>query len=411
MAVYGGEYSEGRQLNDLVLVDLIARDAHTKTSPQLDARSRHVAILTGGTMFIVGGADAQVLFTFQSTRRHTTPFSKAHKHVEVASPLTIALTPAMICVPPGRYVRDLGELRAASSSFTDLRLGPQSLAVHSFLLCARCPALVFAVSAVLAASPASSVAQLSVPELVSTEAYRAFVDYLYTGNPYYIPEENESLWPPPPVIAELSNASRKLELPRLGERAATMMFSVNTFPHEVSEDLAKQADAPFHPDFGLVAGGKRLPVHRALLVCRSEYFEAMLASGMSEATKGQLVLPDTISEVAGRALRGFFYSDELDPECAEHVTELLPFALMAQLPRLTRLAERLITDAYDLTDLDSVLTLIGVASTHHAPMLLSRCMFLIVQHFTLKVARESAGWATLGAELQKKVEVYASDWK
>ncbi len=82
------------------------------------------------------------------------------------------------------------------------------------------------------------------------------------------------------------------------------------------EDLACLVARPIRTDFTLIAGALRLPVNKVLLVCRSEYFRAMLGAGMSKSQKGA-ELPAELSDVAARALRSSCTRTELDPTCAE----------------------------------------------------------------------------------------------
>ena len=400
MAVYGGEIV-GRSLGDLMLLDLEKRTWDVKPlSHAIDTRTRHTAVLTGTTLFVVGGGALHVQ-TEKVTLRWNSKYTVEHAVIQSAAPLAVVLAPATVHVPPSRFARDLLDLcnnNPAAAAFADVALGPAALPAHSFVLAARCPELRPALDALTPASGA-----LHVPGLASAEAYFMFRDFIYTASPR---APLPSLGAAPPALAELAAAAAALKLPALASRIGAS--DEVSYLGEVIEDLSQQALKPHRPDFAIVASGVRLPAHRALLACRSEYFRAMLAAGMAETKRGELVLPPTLSEASAVALQRFLYSDELDPSCAESVTELLPFADVAQLTRLQRLAEWLITDAYDLTDLDSVIALTSVAAVHHAPSLLSRCMFLLVQHFTLKRAMESPAWATLSPELQQKAKAFAA---
>lgn len=317
--------------------------------------------------------------------------------------VAIALAPAPITVPPSTLPAALAELRtAASGSFTDVLLGPQKTPAHAFLLRARCPALAKALTAVSGASPVP----IAVPGLDSAAAAAAFVDFVYRGNPF-LSLASAASSPVADLHVALGVAAAALSLPALAARVAQPPHPEATFDDEVLADLAALAKAPVHTDFALVSGSLRLPVSRALLACRSEYFRAMLAAGMAETVTGEMRLPATLSESCARAFHDHLYTDDLDPECAQNVLELLSFAALVQVPRVQRLAERLVTEAYDLADLDSVLALTQLADEHRSPTLLSRCLFLIVQHFSLDRAMRSEAWAAIAPDVQLKAKKLA----
>lgn len=365
---------------------------------ETEPRCGHVAFLTGGTLFIAGGAHGQVDYIDKEKRRH----ESMHP---ASTCIAIALASAPIAVPPSTVVQALDRLRrVASNTFTDVLFGPQRRPAHAFVLRARCSALTGPL--MLARPSLAAPIALSVPELKCADAAAAFLDFVYTGNPFASLAHADKDGQPyaPSVLIELSDAARALELPSLQARVLKPPHPEEVFASEVMHDLAQTVHHPLFTDFTLVAGALRLPMHRALLACRSEYFARMLGSGMTEASRGELLLPATLSDGSVRAFHRFLFTDELDPECAEHVLELLPYSDQAQLARLQRLVERLITDAYDLTDLDSLLALTALADEHRSPTLLSRCLFLIAQHFTLERATKSEAWAALTPDLQRKAQ-------
>lgn len=349
--------------------------------------------MAGGTLFVLGGA---------RTAMKSGPFWYGNvAHTPATTCIAVALAPAPVSVPPTAVPKALAELRtAASGSFTDVLLGPQRTPAHAFLLRARCPALAKALTAVSGSSPVP----IAIPGIDSAAAAAAFVEFVYRGNPFLAEAAGA---PVAELCSELSRAASELSLLALAARAAHPPPHDATFDDEVLADLAALAKAPAHTDFAIVSGTLRLPVSRALLACRSEYFRAMLAAGMAETVKGELRLPATLSESCARAFHDHLYTDDLDPECAENVIELLPFGALMQIPRLSRLAERLVVEAYDLADLDSVLALAQLSDEHRSPTLLSRCIFLIVQHFTIDRAMQSEGWAALKPDVQLKAKKLA----
>lgn len=280
---------------------------------------------------MAGGARGQIDYIDRQQRRH----QSMHP---AATCIAVALVPAPVAVPSSTVVQTLDGLRrAASNTFADVLFGPQRRPAHAFVLRARCSALTGPLT--LARPSLAAPIALTVAELKCADAAAAFLDYVYTGNPFasLARPDKEGQRYAPSVLIELSDAARALDLPSLQARVLSPPHPEEIFSSEVLHDLAQTVHHPLYTDFTLVAGALRLPMHRALLACRSEYFSRMLGSGMAEASRGELLLPAALSEGSVRAFHRFLFTDELDPECAEHVLELLPYSDQAQLTRLQRL--------------------------------------------------------------------------
>ncbi len=190
-----------------------------------DARTGHVAILTGGTMLIVGGACAEVDRQLFALHEHHQCCSEVTMQWRaVTSVVALALTPAAIPVPASHLLQDLAS--CATGLLPTLTLTSRWVLLasvcHAFILQARCPSLVAAITAALAADGG----KLKVPRLASPVAYRAFVDYIYTGNPMAQLEPEDLLCG---AVREQLMACASLSLDKLKERMQQQVSSQSRF--------------------------------------------------------------------------------------------------------------------------------------------------------------------------------------
>ncbi|GLC53005.1 ubiquitin-specific protease ubp15 [Pleodorina starrii] len=84
-------------------------------------------------------------------------------------------------------------------------------------------------------------------------------------------------------------------------------------------------------DLTLTAGGRSIPVHRAILAARCDFFKTMFASGFDDSTSKQVAMPDTDPDALQLLLR-FIYGGVLD-SCPQAL--LKPAAELADRLRLT----------------------------------------------------------------------------
>ncbi|KAG2500376.1 hypothetical protein HYH03_001950 [Edaphochlamys debaryana] len=85
-------------------------------------------------------------------------------------------------------------------------------------------------------------------------------------------------------------------------------------------------------DLILVVGGRRLPVHRAILIARCDYFRSQLEGGFADGAAPELSLPDA-NPAAFELLLRFVYTGAVDipPALAPAVAELADRLLLPEL--------------------------------------------------------------------------------
>ena len=135
-------------------------------------------------------------------------------------------------------------------------------------------------------------------------------------------------------------------------------------------------------DVVYVVEGTRVPLHRAVLAARSEYFFAMLTRGAwSEASASAqgIVLKDVSLPVFLAAVR-YLYTDCAPPvgELDTLVVPLLAFAGMIALPRLAALCERHLEAALDV---DNASAILDIADSLGTSALRRAAMRFIIEHY------------------------------
>eukprot|EP00028_Trichosphaerium_sp_Am-I-7-wt_P004044 CAMPEP_0168520586 /NCGR_PEP_ID=MMETSP0405-20121227/8110_1 /TAXON_ID=498012 /ORGANISM="Trichosphaerium sp, Strain Am-I-7 wt" /LENGTH=639 /DNA_ID=CAMNT_0008541565 /DNA_START=97 /DNA_END=2016 /DNA_ORIENTATION=- len=124
------------------------------------------------------------------------------------------------------------------------------------------------------------------------------------------------------MIEHVSNADKlqnmkaefdKLNIPELEED-----FSHDIIPRNekiVGTALLKLFKEQVMTDFTLVIEDKNLKCHKAILAARCDYFACLFRSGMTECSKGTLVLKEPMTYACVEAIIEFLYSND-----AEHIT-------------------------------------------------------------------------------------------
>lgn len=142
-----------------------------------------------------------------------------------------------------------------------------------------------------------------------------------------------------------------------------------------------------------------LGVDRRVLCARSEYFRAMLRSGMQEAASGIVDLPPDVGSSAFRCLVDYLHTDHIDPlrasgvcgtspeelessalaKCAVLCLEVARLADTYQLLRLRRLAEAFVhTHALRV---ETVLPLVSRAHAANLEEMLEVCLKFLARHW------------------------------
>ncbi|KAG2500396.1 hypothetical protein HYH03_001967 [Edaphochlamys debaryana] len=85
-------------------------------------------------------------------------------------------------------------------------------------------------------------------------------------------------------------------------------------------------------DLTLVVGGRRFPVHRAILIARCDYFRSQLEGGFADGAAAELSLPDA-DPAAFELLLRFVYTGAVDipPALAPALAELADRLLLPEL--------------------------------------------------------------------------------
>jgi len=155
-------------------------------------------------------------------------------------------------------------------------------------------------------------------------------------------------------------------------------------------------------DVILIAEGRRFPAHKVVLCARSEYFRALLASGLKESRQDEVTMSDIGPDVLD-ILLGFLYRNMLPLEDdtsldGDRLVSLLIAANRFGVAELTAQLEDVIAANLDEAN---VLGLLLLADQHGAPRLVRSCRAFISSPEHLKSVATSTEFHSSMTELDR----------
>ena len=129
-------------------------------------------------------------------------------------------------------------------------------------------------------------------------------------------------------------------------------------------------DAPT-PDLVLIAGNRRIAVHKALFAARVPFFDALFRSGM-DANQREFTLAHVSSEVL-RNIVTWVYTDTVKIR-SDSIIDVLEAAHRMRIVGLFDQCQRILAQNLDT---DNVLDILAYASMYEAQWLTSACLWFV----------------------------------
>jgi len=160
---------------------------------------------------------------------------------------------------------------------------------------------------------------------------------------------------------------------KLVRHTPEMQNTIQIPPSTFSEDLRKAVNNnDYYPDGTFTAQSEIIPIHKAILKCRSSYFERFFDSSFKE--KDQIVYEIDVSPAIFMDLLIYLYTNEESIIVADNAVELLELADKFMLEDFKQIVEYFIEASLDT---DNVAYLLQVADRFGAPRLKRSCLDLM----------------------------------
>lgn len=155
--------------------------------------------------------------------------------------------------------------------------------------------------------------------------------------------------------------------------------------------IKKLLGSPILSDVKLIAEGQEFDVHRVILASRSEVFENMFTTGMTEATGNAVHVEDITAETMKLMLQ-FIYEDTFAVADAEPqlIGDLLKAAKKYDIPRLSSLCEK---RALTAITVNSVIDWLMLATMLGIQEIKNECMRVVTAN--LAEVQITEGWGRL----------------
>lgn len=233
--------------------------------------------------------------------------------------------------------------------------GSDSFNCHRCVISARCPELYADVKEKLVQKDNHFEYKA---EGVEFEVFKNFVKYMYTDkvDVEYKGENNTLTDEQKDSIQQLKVLAEKYRLDRLAKLCEHKLGeSVEVPESTLTKDFARifNKNDDGTSDVTLVVDDVRIPAHRALLATRCGYFKGMFESGMEEAGKSEITIPDATPS-AFLKLVEYIYTDNVE-NMATDALELFGLANRFTLKHLESLCEESIREQVDESNVEEVL--------------------------------------------------------
>eukprot|EP00761_Pharyngomonas_kirbyi_P005885 gb/GECH01005891.1/.p1 GENE.gb/GECH01005891.1/~~gb/GECH01005891.1/.p1 ORF type:complete len:500 (+),score=113.28 gb/GECH01005891.1/:1-1500(+) len=153
---------------------------------------------------------------------------------------------------------------------------------------------------------------------------------------------------------------------------------------KISSDFSQLLESGYMSDFIILAGDDntvKIPVHKAILGSRSEYFRAVFESGMQESQEGTLSIPTELSVSAVMVVLNEIYTGNGQDQLSnDNLIEVLEAASYFKIERLKAICERMLQEQGHI-DVENSAFLLQVANRFGADQLKRVCLEFILKHF------------------------------
>eukprot|EP00761_Pharyngomonas_kirbyi_P003194 gb/GECH01003198.1/.p1 GENE.gb/GECH01003198.1/~~gb/GECH01003198.1/.p1 ORF type:complete len:270 (+),score=71.40 gb/GECH01003198.1/:1-810(+) len=195
-------------------------------------------------------------------------------------------------------------------------------------------------------------------EGVDFDVFKDFVKYMYTDkvDVEYKGENSTLTDEKKDAIQQLKVLAEKYKLDRLAKLCEHKLGeSVEVPESTLTKDFGRifNNNEDGTADVTLVVDDVKIPAHRAFLSTRCGYFKGMFESGMEEAQKNEINIPDASPE-AFKKLVEYIYTDTVQ-DMGNHALELFGLANRFTLKHLESLCEESIRESVDESNVEEVL--------------------------------------------------------
>lgn len=164
----------------------------------------------------------------------------------------------------------------------------------------------------------------------------------------------------------------------LDEQFTKAARSMGVVEKLMASDIEENFTIICRPDEETMGHGEEesFRVHKEVLSCRSDVFEAMMSHGMKEASTNTLILTDITIGALKEVLR-FIYTDKVK-KIEDYAKDLLSAGDKFLLTKMKRMAEKHLVENLELS---TVLEVVAHAYLHNSEVLVETASFFIVKHF------------------------------
>jgi BTB/POZ domain-containing protein 9 len=185
-------------------------------------------------------------------------------------------------------------------------------------------------------------------------------------------------------------------------------LTLNTeFRTSLANDILSSLNNPKYSDLTIQYSENDImtsfPCHKALLACRSDYFQSMFVSGMSEKTSQEMLIQEQVSSEIFSLILKYFYSDviKITPD------NVVDCFKLGDRFRIDSVKNQAISEIITGMDIENAAYFYGLASYYNAPHLKETTKTFILLSTNYHSVIKSETWKTLTKEeIEELQELY-----
>lgn len=208
------------------------------------------------------------------------------------------------------------------------------------------------------------------------------------------------------LCAEVAGLAKTFGLPRLRQQALKLKLPTEIVSETTYfSDFERFATKPKHSDISFLIDGRVIPSHKLIVCSRSEYFNAMLTGGLSEASMDTVPLVD-VSLSTARSILEFCYTDDVN--CSpDDIMELLMTSRVYGIERLKGMVETIVGYSLDSVNAPSIYF---IAKQYDFKRLKKACKYFILAHWRT-ITSNNEEWDNLEQEQKDLLQLKAREWE